>query len=229
MSAGNSPWVEARDLERRHPSKSGWLLQHVSLQIRAGERISIVGSTGSGKTLLLRALALLDPLDSGAVLWKGEPIAAHEVPLYRSRVIYLHQRPALPAATAEACLQQPFLLNIHRAKTYNRDRAVTMLRAVSRDETFLAKLSRDLSGGERQITALIRAMLLDPHVLLLDEPTAALDVNAVESVEKLVADWLAEMPQARATVWVSHDPNQVRRVADRVLTMQAGQLLSETK
>lgn len=216
--------IEARGLGRRS-SSSTWLLLDISLDIGAGERVAVVGATGAGKTLLLRSLALLDPLDAGTVLWEGQPVLPHSVPLYRSRVVYLHQRPALPLSTVEDCLRQPFTLNVHACKRFGRPRIVDYLRTIGRDESFLQKASRDLSGGERQITALIRAIQLDPCVLLLDEPTAALDADGVKAAEDLVSRWLAERTTNRAVIWVSHGSEQVQRVADRIVRIEAGRLL----
>jgi putative ABC transport system ATP-binding protein len=227
MMHGPPALVEARDLERRTPDSRKHLLREISLSIQAGERLAIVGATGSGKTLLLRSLALLDPIDGGEVLWKGNPIEASDIPCYRSQVIYLHQRPALIGATVEACLRQPFSLRTHRVGAYKRDQAVALLESLDRNGEFLSKACRDLSGGERQLAALVRAMLLDPAVLLLDEPTTALDATAVVAAEALVHAWITESADARAIVWVTHDARQVQRTADRVVTMQSGQLFAE--
>jgi putative ABC transport system ATP-binding protein len=202
-------------------------LRGISLSIYGGERLAIIGATGSGKTLLMRSLALLDPVDGGDVLWKGKPVEVSQIPRYRSQVIYLHQRPALLGDTVEACLRHPFSLRIHRGLTYKRDQAAALLQTLGRDEGFLSKACRDLSGGERQLTALVRALLIDPAVLLLDEPTAALDATAVEAVEKVAIQWVTESANSRAAVWVTHDDRQVHRTADRVLTMHSGRLLGE--
>lgn len=93
-------------------------------------------------------------------------------------------------------------------------------------ETFLEKSARDLSGGEGQIVSLLRAIQLGPSILLLDEPTASLDAASVAAVESLVTRWQAEAPGGRATVWVSHDAEQARRVGQRQLRMNAGELQS---
>lgn len=221
-AGGRKRLLEARRLERRAGGRS--LLADVSIEIHAGDRLAIVGPTGSGKTLLLRALAMLDPVDSGSILWQAREVHGHDVPTFRSRVIYLHQRPALTDGTVEAILRQPFLLKIHRGKRYDPAFIVARLATLGRDESFLARHVRDLSGGESQIVAMLRVMQLDPQVLLLDEPTSALDPQATEMVEQLVDSWTREQPAARATLWVTHSRQQAERIADRVLTMQNGSL-----
>jgi putative ABC transport system ATP-binding protein len=220
--------LEARGVGRREPSGSKWLFRAVSLEIETGERVALVGPTGSGKTLLLRALALLDPLDAGTILWDGRPVAAADVPAFRRQAICLHQRPVLLSGTVEENLRYPFTFRVHRGREFDRDRVLRLLSEVGRDESFLDKLDRDLSGGERQIVALIRAMQLAPAMLLLDEPTAALDPETTRAVETLVPHWFDGQPGRRSLVWVSHDSEQVRRMADRVLAIRAGQLAAET-
>ena len=102
--------------------------------------------------------------------------------------------------------------------------SICVLAAQGRDETFLAKKQHELSGGEAQITALLRAMQLEPEVLLLDEPTAALDDVATKAVEQLLDRWLCEQPNERSIVWVTHDRDQARRVCDRILHLERGRL-----
>ncbi len=227
MGAGSGPLLEARGIERRKPRGNGWLLRGVSLQLSAGDRLGITGPTGSGKTLLLRSLAMLDAIDSGKVSWRGNEVQPNGVPAYRCQVMYLHQRPALAEGSVEDCLRQPFALAIHGKARFDRQVACELLRVVDRDQEFLDKTCRDLSGGERQLVALVRAILLDPTVMLFDEPTAALDAATVELVERLVSQWFSEPKSKHAYIWVSHDPNQIRRMANRVLGMNAGKLDAE--
>ena len=221
------PEIDARGLGRRHPSSSDWLLNNASLHVRSGDRLAVVGPSGSGKTLLLRALALLDPLDAGSVLWRDKPVSGNRVPQYRSHVMYVHQRPAPMEGIVEQNLRQPFELAVHRNRQFDRDRVVRALKHLGRDPSFLSKSSRDLSGGESQIVALLRAIQLDPVVLLVDEPTAALDGDAAAAVETLVLSWLEEQPERRATVWVSHSPAQSARVARTILRMDKGRLIND--
>ncbi len=216
--------LHARNLARRHPDGRSWLLHGISLQLAAGTRLAVAGPSGAGKTLLLRAVARLDTLDEGEVLFDGQPVRRDAVPGFRSRVIYLHQRPALLAENVEAALRRPFALRVHRGKKYDRERAVELLEELGRDETFLNKRAADLSGGEGQIAALVRALILDPAVLLLDEPTASLDPATATAVEELVLRWIGEQPDGRAFVWVAHAPGQTGRVAERTLSIAGGRM-----
>lgn len=214
--------IEARDIQRR--SGSSRLLRDVSLSVTGGDRIALVGPSGSGKTLLLRALAMLDPLDAGEIRYRGERVIGASVPQFRSRAIYLHQKPSLLEGTVEENLRQPYSLRVHRDKRFDHSRINQLLQTLGRDESFLLKQQRDLSGGEAQLTALLRAIQLQPDVLLLDEPTAALDANATELVESLVSNWLDEQPMQRAMIWVTHDQHQAQRAATTMLRIHQGQL-----
>ena len=215
--------LQAIEIGRR--SNDVWLLQDVSAIIQPGERWAVVGPTGSGKTLLLRCLALLDPVDAGEVRWHGKPVRRDAVPLFRSQVIYLHQRPALFDGTVEQNLCEAYSLKVHHGRRYDRERIATQLKSLGQPESFLSKAQQHLSGGEQQLTALLRAIQLDPQVLLLDEPTSALDANSTAMVEQLVDDWFAERPAERALVWVTHDEAQAGRVAGGHWRMNSGRML----
>jgi putative ABC transport system ATP-binding protein len=216
--------LEAQNLVRRNPSGLNRLLDDVSLALQPGDRVAISGPSGSGKTLLLRSLALMDASDGGRILWRGRRIGNRDVPRFRSRTIYFHQRPSLPAETVEAALRQPFALAAHRNKEFNRRRVVERLNDMGRDEKFLEQKVANLSGGEMQIAALVRSVQLDPDVLLLDEPTSAMDPQTAAAVEQCLAAWIDEMPGERALIWVTHDANQARRAANRLLRMDQGRL-----
>jgi putative ABC transport system ATP-binding protein len=200
------------------------LIRGACLDVHPGDRLAITGPTGSGKTVFLRAIALLDPLDEGLIRYQGAPIDGESIPGYRKKVIYLHQRPALFRGSVADNLQRPFALQVHQGKHFDRERILGLLEVLGRGASFLDKPSRDLSGGEAQIVALLRAIQLDPAVLLLDEPSASLDQGAGQAIEGLIRRWLEEDSGARAFVWISHDPQRARRVATRRLAMRCGQL-----
>jgi putative ABC transport system ATP-binding protein len=216
------PLVRACGLGRRSPNGTDWLLRGVCLELRPGDRLAVVGPTGAGKTLLLRALALLDPLDEGTIEFRGQSISAQAVPAYRRDVTYFHQRPPLFEGSVESNLLRPFSLGVNRGRAFDRGKVVAVLDSLGRPPSFLGQSSRDLSGGEGQIVALLRALQLNPTILLLDEPTASLDEVTTRTIEQFIGRWLAEAPSERALVWVSHDRDQARRVSNRTLSMQAG-------
>ncbi len=214
--------LEARSITRRAGDQ--WLLRRLSLDIAGGERLALSGPSGSGKTVLLRALALLDPLDDGEILLDGQPTAAASVPGYRCRVAYLHQTPALADGTVETNLRLPFSLAAHRRQSFDRARAIDLLRRLGKDERFLSRRRGELSGGEAQIAALVRLLQLAPSVLLLDEPTAALDPKSAELARDLLRQWQEGDSGARAYLWVTHDASLADAVAERYLRLEDGRL-----
>ncbi|MBN1910453.1 MAG: ATP-binding cassette domain-containing protein [Pirellulales bacterium] len=223
----DTPLLEAQRVGRRHPDGQAWLLKDVSIQVHPGEAVAVQGPSGAGKTLLLRALALLDPIDEGEIRFHGHCPRHHDVPDTRRQAIYLHQRPELTGPTVEAALRLPFTLAVHRGRDFDRPWIAERLERLGRDASFFAQPTSELSGGEQQIVALLRAMQLDPVVLLLDEPTASLDAQASGAIERLVLDWKAERPDQRAFVWVGHDTAQATRMTDRVIPLRHGRLDQE--
>lgn len=220
------PLLEACRIGRRGDPDEAVLLADVSLALRAGDRLGLVGPTGAGKTVLLRALARLDPLSAGELFWQGNSVQGSGVPPFRTRVMYLHQRPVLVEGSVEANLRCPFALKHHRHRRFDRQRVADWLQRLDRPESFLAKRHQDLSGGEAQLAGLLRAVQLDPQVLLLDEPTAALDRHSAALVERFVADWLVDRPDERAFVWVSHNTQQTERMCERIIQMNDGHVAS---
>ena len=223
----NTEIVTAGDLGRR-AENGDWLLRDISFDVRPGDQIVVSGPSGSGKSLLLRALSLLDPLDCGEVRWNGHGVGDHQIQEYRSQVMYLHQRPSLLEGSVADVLRHPFSLHVHRHRQYDQDRVVDLLAALGRDASFLTKWSRDLSGGESQVVSLVRALQLDPRVLLLDEPTAAMDTVTTTAAEQLITQWVAERSDQRAVLWVSHDQRQAANMAGRTLVIDGGQLVEDS-
>lgn len=214
--------LTARDLARRHPGTADWLYRGIDLEIEAGDRWALVGPTGSGKSLILRAIALLDPTDLGEIYWRGQTIPDDSVPEYRAHVLYLQQRSPVIEGTVEENLKLPFTMRLRQDSPYPRSQLVDLLQNLDRGEDFLTSRTTNLSGGERQMVALLRALLVSPTVLLLDEPSAALDPQTTTALERLVDAWQTQAATERAYVWVTHDAEQAQRVADRVVHLEQG-------
>ncbi|WP_244146560.1 ATP-binding cassette domain-containing protein [Paraburkholderia sp. BCC1876] len=218
------PFVLADGVARRDAQRGQMLLQPTRFALYAGERVAITGPSGSGKSVFLRALALLDPLDAGRIVWHGAPVERSVIPRYRRNVAYIRQRPALLDGSVEDNLRYPFELRAYRDVRFDRARAASLAVQAGRGADFLDKRASELSGGEAQIAALIRVLQLAPEVLLLDEPTASLDPESSHAIEGLVRAWFDAEPGRHASIWVSHDPAQAARMSERHLTMRAGVL-----
>lgn len=220
-----APLLDATDLSCRIENRTLW--QGLDLSLRAGDSLAITGPSGSGKTLLLRTLVGLNPWGRAHLQWRGRSVGLATLTAFRADVIYLSQRPALPEGTVQNALEAPFRLRVHRGKTLSKTDTQTYLQAVDLTKAFLTQDTMSLSGGEAQLVSLLRAMLLQPSVLLLDEPTASLDSSRVRQIEALLRHWLQAGPE-RAFACVSHDIDQVGRLCNRHFSLGAATEMSTT-
>lgn len=182
-------------------------LPPLSFEVPDGECLAIEGASGAGKTLLLRAIADLD-VSGGDVSVDGEARGEMPAHIWRRRVRYCAAEPGWWADTPRACLPAPPAPRLDR-----------LMQALDLDPALLDRAIPTLSTGERQRLALVRALLDDPKVLLLDEPTGALDPQASALVEELIR---FQMLSGHCVVLVSHDRAQVERLAQARLVLSKG-------
>ena len=174
-----------------------WHLEAIDLEVAAGECVALSGASGAGKTQLLRAIADLEP-HQGQTYVEGLEHLSLSGPEWRRRVAYL---PAESHWWSE------------RVGTHFGRRDDDLLRRLGLDPVCLDWSVSRLSSGERQRLALARQLAQRPEVLLLDEPTANLDQHNRQSVEECIARYRHEY--RAATLWVSHDAEQRRRISSR--------------
>jgi putative ABC transport system ATP-binding protein len=186
------------------------ILKPASLSLSAGECFAVRGPSGAGKTLLLRAIADLDP-NEGLVTLDGRDRSTIVGPEWRRLVGYVPAEPGWWADTVGEHFGE-----WTAALAFVRDLGFP-------EQTKSWPITR-LSTGERLRLALIRALMVRPKVLLLDEPTAALDAASVAAVELLIR---TQIRAGLAVLWVTHDADQAKRIADRLLVVEAGQVREE--
>ena len=187
------------------------LLKPASFSLSTGECVAVRGPSGGGKTLLLRALADLDPHE-GLVSLDGREQVTMTGPEWRRLVGYL---PAEPGWWADTVCEH----------FDDWEAALPVVKKLGFSEDARAWPIIRLSTGERLRLALIRALMVRPKVMLLDEPTAALDPASVSAVEALID---AQIRAGLAVLWVTHDDAQAKRIARRCLVVEGGQVREET-
>jgi ABC-type iron transport system FetAB ATPase subunit len=180
-------------------------LQPVDFSLEAGQTLAVTGPSGAGKSLMLRAIADLDPND-GDVWIDGTERRSVSAPQWRSMAGYV---PAESGWWADTVAEH---------FTAGRPDAADLARIGLPEDVLTWQVAR-LSTGERHRLAILRSVLVNPRVHLLDEPTAALDEKATSGIETLLRERLA---LGCCIVLASHDERQVRRLADFVMTIQKG-------
>ncbi|MCP2040186.1 putative ABC transport system ATP-binding protein [Neisseria sp. HSC-16F19] len=223
----STPLIHTQALSRSAAGRT--LLHPVDLSIRGGERIGVHGTSGSGKSVLLRTLALLDWPDGGRLFWQGRAVeTAADIQAYRVQAAYVRQQPVLMPGSVADNLYLPYTLAAYAARRPDSERTAALLHAIGRDKRFLQADSGHLSGGEAQLVCLMRIIQLEPQVLFLDEPTSALDPETAAAAEALISHWHDAAPQQRAWVWISHSPEQLSRISAQVWRVHQGQVEVET-
>lgn len=183
------------------------LIYPVSGEILDNQLIVLTGSSGSGKSLLLRLFSSLLPPTTGQLLWQGQTLSHISPALWRHHVAFVQQHSELIDGLVYDNLALPFSLKFYQYQQFNPKFHYPLLASLGKNPDFLQKSSQDLSGGERQIVNLLRYLQLQPKLLLLDEPTSALDSQTAKNVVDLLIHW--QSIHQSSMVWISHDILQI--------------------
>jgi oligopeptide/dipeptide ABC transporter ATP-binding protein len=194
-------------------------LDGVSLEVRAGETLAVVGESGCGKTTLARAVLGLQPIAAGSITLLGERVTEPRRDM-AARVGMVWQDPYAslnPRWKVGRSAEEP-------ARLVNRPVATgEIFREVGLDERFIDRYPHQLSGGQRQRVAIGRALALKPPLVICDEPTAALDLSVRAQILNLLKD--VQSAQALSYLYISHDLTTVRYLADRIAVMYLGRIV----
>jgi ABC-type oligopeptide transport system ATPase subunit len=239
MMDQNIPVVEGRAILRDYHvpgslfagGKTTRALKGVDFKVDKGKTLAIVGESGSGKSTLARIIALIDAPTGGELRIAGEPVDIRRRrpgPGLRSKVQMVFQNPygsLNPRQKVGDVLMEPLVINTDVAASERRDRAEAMLKKVGLQPEHFNRYPHMFSGGQRQRIAIARALMLNPSLLVLDEPVSALDLSVQAQVLNLLADLQDEFELTY--VFVSHDLSVVRYIADEVMVISQGEAVEQ--
>ncbi|MDO5712440.1 MAG: ABC transporter ATP-binding protein [Micrococcales bacterium] len=232
-----APALEIADVTRTYrrtrtslfkPAPTVEALKGVSLSVRRGERLGIVGESGCGKSTLLRIMAGLDQPTSGSVRIVGREIAGipeRRLSFVRDLLQLVFQDPMSsldPRMRVHEIVAEPL---VAQGRGAERGRIPELLTAVGLEPESARRYPHQFSGGQRQRISIARALAPDPEILVADEPVSALDVSVRAQVLNLMSDLVDEF--GLTLVFVSHDLSVVRHLCERVIVMEGGRIVEE--
>jgi polar amino acid transport system ATP-binding protein len=200
------------------------VLKTCSMSVCPKETVVVIGPSGSGKSTLLRCLNLLEPVDSGNIVFEGQPITGERKNAHRIRqaigMVFQNFELFPHLSAAENIMLAPVkVLGMSRSDAH--DIAVGLLRKVHIPEKVDA-FPDELSGGQQQRVAIARALAMKPKLMLYDEPTSALDPEMIREVLDVMAELSAE---GMTSVVVTHEMGFARRAADQIVFMERGEVI----
>ena len=218
------PMIELRHVDKYYGDLH--VLRDISLSVRKGEVVAIIGPSGSGKSTLCRSINRLETIDSGEILLEGTPIPQEGKRLaeLRARIGMVFQSFNLfnNLNVIENVTAAPVkLLKMPKEEAFRK--GMKLLERVGLSDKALS-YPDELSGGQKQRAAIARSLAMHPRVMLFDEPTSALDPEMIQEVLNVIAELAAE---GMTMLIVTHEMNFARRVADRVIFMADGQIVEE--
>jgi len=201
------------------------ILNGVSFQVKPGKIFALLGGSGSGKTTLLKTINRLIDIDKGSIELDGQSIMELDPIELRHRAGMMMQVPTMFDGTVRKNIE--YGLHLRGIKKNIKTKVDQAILDAGLNKKFLKKDSSKLSGGEQQRVALARLLVLEPEVLLLDEPTAAIDPKLSAKIENTIISLCKD--RKLITIWVTHNHLQARRVGDHIGVLKKGKLKLLTK
>ena len=239
MTQNTSTVLEAKGLAKHYPVSTGFLkpkalaraLDGVSFTLEAGKTLAVVGESGCGKSTLARQLTMIEPATSGSLWLAGADVIHADRALraqLRQQVQMVFQNPFAslnPRKKVGHALEEPLAINTAATPAARAERARAMMARVGLRPEHYARYPHMFSGGQRQRIAIARALMLQPKIVILDEPVSALDVSIQAQVLNLLMDLQDETHVAY--VFISHNLAVVELIADEVLVMYLGKVVEQ--
>lgn len=234
--------LEAKGLCKTYRQRSGRFgfgtslikaLDDVSISIRRGGTLAVVGESGSGKSTLARCLLQLQPLDAGSVDFEGRNLAGltgQALKTARRDLQMVFQDPFAslnPRMRVGEIVGEGLLIHGLGDQDERREKVVRMLQRVGLSAADMQKYPHEFSGGQRQRIGIARALVLEPRLVVCDEPVSALDVSIQAQILLLLKQLQQEM--GLSYLFISHDLRVVRHVADEVVVMNRGQVVERAE
>ncbi len=232
--------LEATGLTKTYRQRSGRFglgmttikaLDDVSIRLKQGGTLAVVGESGSGKSTLARCLLQLQPLDAGEVTFENRNLAAlggAELRAARRHLQMVFQDPFAslnPRMRVGDIVGEGLLIHGLGSVAERREKVLHMLQRVGLSAADMEKYPHEFSGGQRQRIGIARALVLEPRVVVCDEPVSALDVSIQAQILLLLKELQQEM--GLSYLFISHDLRVVRHVADEVAVMHHGRIVEQ--
>ena len=231
--------LEARDLQRHYEVKRGFFGEGVtvkalggaSFSLQSGRTLAVVGESGCGKSTLARLVTQIEPPTDGQLLIDGEDVTESDEATrrrLRQEVQIVFQDPygsLNPRKKIGTILEEPLVINSKLGRGERRERAKEMMDKVGLRPDQIDRYPHMFSGGQRQRIAVARALMLQPRILVADEPVSALDVSIQAQVLNLLMDLQDEFDLAY--LFISHDLSVVRHIADEIMVMYLGRVVEQ--
>lgn len=237
----NNPVLEVKELDRYYTVKKGLFqpdatvkaVNHVSFKLDAGKTLAVVGESGCGKSTLAKVLTMIDEPTRGAVYFEGKNIAEcgkQEKKVLRQKIQIIFQNPfgsLNPRKKIGTIIDEPLKINTSASSEERKEKVQAMMKKVGLRPEFYDRYPHMFSGGQRQRIAIARALMLNPRIVIADEPVSALDVSIQAQVLNLMMDLQDEL--GMAYIFISHDLTVVEHIADEIMVMYLGQIVEYGK